>query len=269
VRHSKVYRQNVKQTGVFGEPLHTRKNISLFLRQVERRLRIYGTSRHHNREDPLDELIFILLSAQTEWYLYRETFRDLRRRFRTRAALLAAPETEIVAVIQRGGLANKKASQLKRALKKIHADTGRLSLSFLRVLSDDEVRDYLTSLAGIGNKSASCIMMYSLGRKVFPVDTHVWRVSRRLGLAPPVPKPTVSQELELEGKVPPSIRYSLHVNLVSHGQQICTTYWPKCSECTLRDICPSRDKPDEVWGKWRKPAGFWANAIRSSYKTRN
>lgn len=223
---------------------------------------LYGTSRHHNRRDPFEELIFIILSAQTEWYLYRETFKDLRRRFRTRRSLLTAPEAEIVSVIQRGGLAHKKASQLKRALEKISADTGRLSLSFLRELPDDKVREYLTSLPGIGNKSASCIMMYSLDRKVFPVDTHVWRVSRRLGVAPAVPKPTVLQELELEKKVPPSIRYSLHVNLVSHGQQICTTYWPKCSECKVSKICPSRDKPDDVWGKWRKPTGVWAKALR-------
>lgn len=240
---------------------HKQKSVSLFFRQVDRRLRIYGTSRHYNRKDPLEELIFIILSAQTEWYSYRQTFKDLRQRFRTRSSLLAAQESEIEAVIQRGGLAHKKASQLKRALEKIRADTGRLSLSFLRDLPDDDVREYLTSLAGIGNKSASCIMMYSLGRRVFPVDTHVWRVARRLGLVPPVPKPTVSQERELEGKVPPSIRYSLHVNLVSHGQQTCTTYWPKCSDCTLSNICPSRNKPDEVWGKWRQPAGVWAKAI--------
>lgn len=249
---------------MFGGTGHNRKSVSLFWRQVDRRLRSYGTSRHYNRKDPLEELIFIILSAQTEWYSYRQTFKDLRRHFRTRRSLLAASEREIETVIQRGGLAHKKASQLKRALEKISVDTGRLSLSFLRLLPDDEVRDYLTSLAGIGNKSASCIMMYSLGRKVFPVDTHVWRVSRRLGLAPPTPKPTISQELELEGKVPPSIRYSLHVNLVSHGQQTCTTYWPKCSECTLSNLCPSRDKPDLVWGRWRQPAGVWAGAIGKS-----
>lgn len=246
----------------------TQESVSRLLRKVDRRLSVYGSNRHHNRQDPLDELIFIILSAQTEWYLYRKTFRDLRRRFPTRRSLLDAPETEIVSVIRRGGLAHKKASQLKRALEKISADTGRLSLSFLHELSDDKAREYLISLPGIGNKSASCIMMYSLDRQVFPVDTHVWRIARRLGLTPKVPKPTVQQELELERKVPPSIRYSLHVNLVSHGQQICTTYWPKCSECTLNDVCPSRDKPDDVWARWRKPAGVWAKAVSSQVAER-
>lgn len=231
------------------------------LREVDKRLTVYGNNRHYNRDDALEELVFIILSAQTESYLYRRTFDDLRARFPTWESMFEASEEEIALAIRRGGLARKKASQLKRALAKIKADTGVLSLDFLRDMSDEEAMRYLTSLAGIGNKSAACIMMYSLGRQVFPVDTHVWRVSRRLGLAPPVPKPTDTQERELELKVPRDIRFSLHVNMVSHGQQTCTTYWPKCDSCVLADICPSRDKPDQVWGRWRKPRGVWAKAL--------
>lgn len=232
-----------------------------FLREVDKRLAVYGNSRHHNRDDALEELVFIILSAQTESYLYRRTFDELRERFPTWKSMFEASEEEIALAIHRGGLARKKASQLKRALSKIKADTGALSLDFLRALSDEEAMRYLTSLAGIGNKSAACIMMYSLERHVFPVDTHVWRVSRRLGLTPPVPKPTDRQERELESKVPGDIRYSLHVNMVSHGQQTCITYWPKCDSCVLADICPSRNKPDQVWGRWRKPRGVWAKAF--------
>jgi endonuclease-3 len=234
------------------------------LQEVDRRLTVYGNSRHHNRDDVLEELVFIILSAQTESYLYRRTFEDLLARFPTWESMLAATEDEIAVAIRRGGLAKKKASQLKRALEKIKADTGALSLEFLRELPNAEALRYLTSLAGIGNKSAACIMMYSLRRQVFPVDTHVWRVCRRLGLTPPVPKPTDVQERELESKVPPDIRYSLHVNMVSHGQQTCTTYWPKCDSCVLADICPSRNKPDEVWGQWRKPRGVWAKALNGA-----
>lgn len=232
-----------------------------FFREVTRRLKAYGDSRHYNRDDALEELVFIILSAQTEAYLYRQTFEDLVSRFPTWESLLEATEEEIESVIRRGGLARKKASQLKRALEKIKADTGTLSLEFLRGLPDEEAMRYLTSLAGVGNKSAACIMMYSLARQVFPVDTHVWRVCRRLGLTPPAPKPTDAQERALESKVPPDVRYSLHVNMVSHGQQTCTTYWPKCDSCVLADICPSRDKPDQVWGRWRRPSGVWAKAL--------
>lgn len=141
------------------------------------------------------------------------------------------------------------------------ADRGGLSLDFLRHLEDEEAKKYLTSLPGVGNKSATCIMMYALNREVFPVDTHVWRVCRRLGLTPAVPKPTPVQERALETKMPMDIRYSLHVNFLSHGRQTCTTYWPKCNRCVLADICESRDKPDHVWGKWRRPAGVWAKAL--------
>jgi endonuclease III len=261
VRRFNLHRQGSPEGSVAEDKRQNRKSVSSFVRQVDRQLRVYGTSSHHNRKDPFEELIFIILSAQTEWYSYIQTFKDLRQHFPTRSALAAAPESEIEAVIRRGGLAHKKAFQLKCALEKIRRDTGRLSLSFLRSLPDDQVKTYLTSLAGIGHKSALCIMMYSLGRKVFPVDTHVWRVARRLGLTPAVAKPTVSQERDLEGKVPPSIRYSLHVNLISHGRQTCTTYWPKCCNCILSNICPSRNKSDEVWATWRRPGGVWAKAI--------
>src|SRR5437588_9368361 len=122
-----------------------------FLREVDRRLTVYGNSRHYNRDDALEELVFIILSAQTESYLYRQTFEDLRERFPTWESMLEATEEDIASAIRRGGLARKKASQLKRALEKIKADTGALSLEFLRDMPDDEAKQYLTSLAGIGN----------------------------------------------------------------------------------------------------------------------
>jgi endonuclease-3 len=248
-----------------GSPLRGgAEEADAFFRDVDKRLSIYGNDRHHNRDDVLEELVFIILSAQTEYYLYRQTFEDLRRHFPTWTSLLNATEEEIASVIRRGGLARKKASQLKRALHKIKEDTGKLSLEFLRGLSDDDAKRYLVSLPGVGVKSAACIMMYSLGRQVLPVDTHVWRVSRRLGLTPPAPKPTDAQERELESKIPKEIRYSLHVNMVSHGQQTCTTYYPKCGDCVLADICPSRDKYDDVWGQWRRPRGVWAKAVRDA-----
>lgn len=234
-----------------------------FLRKVNRKLAVYGSDRHGNRRNPLEELVFIILSAQTESYLYIQTFKNLRRRFPTWNSLVTADESEIEAVIHHGGLAQKKATQLKRAMEKIRADAGKLSLRFLTTLSDEEVRTYLTTLPGIGNKSASCIMLYSLERSVFPVDTHVWRICRRLGLTPQVAKPSRSMELELEAKTPKSLRYSLHVNLVSHGRRICTTYWPKCEQCVLAEMCPSKDIPDHVWAKFRRPSGFWARAVLS------
>jgi len=239
------------------------KRLELLWRKTDRRLAVYGNNRHGNRDDPLDELIFIILSAQTESYLYRETFKALSEAFPRWERLLDAPNEEIVDLIRRGGLARKKTAQIKGALYKIMADKGNLSLDFLNTLSNAEVMRYLTTLPGVGIKSAACIMMYSLSRKVFPVDTHAWRISRRLSVTPPIAKPSDAQERDLERSIPPRLRYRLHVNLVSHGQQTCTTYWPKCNDCVLADICPSRGQPDAVWTRFRRPGGVWAKAASS------
>lgn len=233
-----------------------------FVREVDRRLQIYGKSRHGNLEDPLDELVFIILSGQTEEYSYIKTFDRLRERFPRWELLMNAPVDIIAATIKGGGLHNKKARHLKAAMEKIFTDFGRLSLEPLQDYSTDEALDYLESLPGVSVKSARCILMYAFMRTLFPVDTHVWRICRRLGITPAVPKPTSKQQRDLEEKVPSELRYSLHVNMVSHGRTTCTTYWPRCTECVLTDICPSSDSPDKVWGEWRNPSGAWAGYTR-------
>ncbi len=238
-----------------------------FLREVDIRLRAYGQVRHGNLDDPLDELVFIILSDQTEDYLYIKTYQATRKEFSSWEQMLDASPEDIASVIKYGGLQNKKAAYIKGALQKIKADFGELSLDRLAEMSDKEAMDYLESLPGISVKNARCVMMYSMGRKVFPVDTHVWRVCRRLGLTPLVPKPSPKQQAALESIIPEELRYRLHVNMVSHGRKICLTYWPKCEECVLGDLCPSYCKPDEVWGKWRGPRGAWARyAERKSRK---
>jgi endonuclease-3 len=233
-----------------------------FWKLVDRRLTVYGNPRHGNLKNPLDELVFIVLSAQTEAYLYQETFRALYAAFRPWSHLLEATEGEVAQIIRHGGLALKKTRQLKGAFRKIIADTGLLSLNFLLALPDSEALSYLKTLPGIGIKSAACIMMYSLDRQVFPVDTHAWRISRRLGQTAPVPKPTEAQARELEGSIPLGLRYRLHVNMISHGQQICTTYSPKCNDCVLSDVCQSSGKTDAVWNQWRRPSGVWAKVAQ-------
>lgn len=235
---------------------------SEFIREVERRLRQYGSRSHGNPPDPIGDLIFIILSNQTEEYAFLETYEALQRRFPTWEDILLAPIDEIAEAIKPGGLYNKKAKYIKAALQKIEKDFGTLSLDALDNLNDEAAITYLKSLPGISAKSARCILMYTKHRQVFPVDTHVWRICRRLGLTPLVPKPNEAQQRELEKEIPADLRYSLHVNMVSHGRETCTTYWPKCSNCVLNDICPSKDQPDEVWGTWRNPKGGWAN-----YKT--
>lgn len=231
---------------------------------VDARLRAYGTPGHHNKPDPLHELIFVILSAQTEEYTYLKTYDLLLKAYPDWEGLAEADLDAIQQLIRAGGLYRKKAIQVKAALAKIVSDAGRPSLDFLREGEDDGVYHYLVSLPGVAHKSAQCIMMYSLGRAVFPVDTHVWRISRRLGWAKPMPKPDVRQERELEARIPAELRYSLHVNMVAHGRAACVTYWPKCQDCVLSDLCPSYGKADLVWGDWRRPAGVWSKAVTSA-----
>jgi endonuclease III len=209
-------------------------------------------------------MVFMILAAQTEFYGYRETYHRLQDSFRTWRQVLMARESDIARAIKYGGLARKKARQIKEALRKIVTDFGSLSLNSLRKLGDGEVEDYLNSLAGIGAKSARCIMLYSLDRQVFPVDTHTWRISRRLGLTPTVAKPTERMGRKLEEIIPPDVRFTLHVNMVSHGRKVCTPFRPKCSICPLSDICPSSGQADQIWYKWSRPGGFWANEFATA-----
>lgn len=235
-----------------------------FVREVDARLRLYGSPRHDNRDNPIDELIFIILSAQTEAYSYCDTYDALARAYPQWETILETSEEELAAVIRKGGLAHKKARQIKGALTKIAADFGSLSLEALERMSDGDAEAYLTSLPGIGAKSAKCILLYSLRRHAFPVDTHVWRLCRRLGLAPAVAKPTQTLETALEVKIPTDVRYTLHVNMVSHGRAVCMTYWPRCDQCVLADLCPSAFRQDVVWGRWRRPRGAWARAVSAA-----
>ena len=234
--------------------------LSTYLRRVNRCLLPVGSNPHGNHDDPLDELVFITLSAQTESYLYLRTFEDLKSAYTPWNRLLQAPDGEVASVIRRGGLAQKKTAQLKAAFRQILTDRGRLSLDFLKRLSDEDAYEYLISLPGVGVKTAKCIMMYSLRRLVFPVDTHVWRIARRLEIAPPTPKPSDKQERELEARIPKPLRYDLHVKLVSLGKTTCHTYFPKCESCSISDLCPSSGKVDAVWSLWRQPRGVWAKA---------
>lgn len=136
---------------------------------------------HHNRKDPFEELLFILCSVQTQESSYRKTFRQLRRAFPRLSDLAAAPLREIEKPLVPGGLYRSKGRSIRAICRRIVRLYGRLSLAPLRKLSDQDAEEMLTSLPGVGLKVARCVMLYSLARKVFPVDTHCWRVCRRLG----------------------------------------------------------------------------------------
>jgi endonuclease III len=212
--------------------------------------RAYGRRRLRNRRDPLSELIFILLSAQTEEYNYLRTYRALRRRFRTWQRAQSASAEELYSEIRFGGLARKKAAQIHGLLLDLGRGGAPPSLEHLRTLPNDVAEGELVRLPGVGVKTAKCVLMYSLDREVLPVDAHVWRVASRLRGTTRSRKPTVAHQLQLESAVPPSLRYAVHVGFVQHGRTTCLAVRPRCGTCVLREFCalPKRSRFDATTG---------------------
>ena len=207
--------------------------------EIERRLRTaYGQPRHFNPTDPLDDLIFLVLSRMTQEIKYVRTYSRLRSSLSAWHAVRDASPNELEALIHEAGLARTKAAQIQEILREIEAREGGLSLDRLREMESGQVEAYLTSLPGVARKTALCVMLYALGRDVLPVDTHVWRVAQRLGLAP-AGGWSEGRGRALEATVPRELRGSLHVTMVAHGRRVCRAAVPVCKSCMLADLCPS------------------------------
>lgn len=195
---------------------------------------------HFNLADPVDELLFIICSQKTAEITYRDTFRKLRAAFPTNDSLCRASEQELVAVLKRSGLANRKAKAIRLVVSRIVQDVGSLTLDPLRVVSNSELEAYLVSLPGVGKKIARCVMLYSFDRQVFPADSHCWRIARRLGWVRPTrpDKRCSPRDMDrLQSKIPSELRFSLHVNMVSHGRMVCLARTPLCSRCIIFKYC--------------------------------
>lgn len=200
----------------------------------------YGDHSHGNKVNPLRELLFIICSVQTNEALYRSTYASLNATFPTFRQLADAREDEIASVIARGGLSRQKARTIQAILSRLISDFGSPTLSPLRALNDTECEHYLESLPGVGRKTARCVMMYSLRREVFPVDSNCWRICRRLGWVRPTrpDKSCSPRDMDrIQSGVPPNLRLSLHVNLVSHGRVCCVPGTPVCERCCIRQFC--------------------------------
>lgn len=145
------------------------------------------------------------------------------------------------ALIADAGLSNQKAPRLLEIASRLKKDFGTVSLDLLHEWDNAAAEQYLTSLPGVGLKTAKCVLMYSLSRQVLPVDTHVHRVSKRLGLLPDASNRNVHSALE--DVVEPASRYAFHVNAVAHGRELCRAIAPLCSVCPLRDSCEGVSRP--------------------------
>ncbi len=203
---------------------------------------IHGTPRLGNKQDPVDELVYIILARKTPEKAYMSAFDALKQRFKRWEDLLEVPDSIISRLIHSGGLPLKKTKSLRGALGMLRDTFGSCTLEPLREWPDDRVEEFLCALPEVSRKSAYCVMMYALGRKVFPVDAHVGRVLARIG-------PYRELGLSLDGLdhkklqavladlMPPALRYSLHVNLLTHGRKVCLTPRPLCGSCEIRNFC--------------------------------
>jgi endonuclease III len=206
----------------------------------------YGTPDLGNKDDPVDELVYIILSRRTREGAYQAAYDALKTTYASWEELVAAPAEEIERVIRFSGLGWRKAQSLKRALGVLVEQFGRCTLEPTRSWTDEETAEFLCTLPEIGPKSAACVMLCSLDRPTFPVDAHVGRVVERLGVFRQL-------GIELEGTdhkvkqrllwdaVPPSLRYALHVNALVHGRLVCVPRRPRCTRCRLSSDCSFPD----------------------------
>lgn len=200
--------------------------------------REYSTVPWRPAGDPIAELVLTLLSQNTSDSNSGRAFIRLLNEFPDWDSLLDADVKKIEGAIQPGGLAPTKAPRLQALLREVKTRVGSLDLSFLSEQPLEEARAWLRSLPGVGPKTAACVLLFSLGMPALPVDTHVHRVAKRLGLVGE--KSTAEQAHELlEPMLKPEQVYPFHIQLIKHGRRTCSAQRPKCPACPLRAGCPS------------------------------
>ncbi|MGB9299612.1 MAG: endonuclease III [Anaerolineae bacterium] len=196
----------------------------------------YGHHEWRSHHDAVSELVRTILSQNTSDVNSDRAFARLQSRFATWEQLLLAGAEEIVEAIQPGGLAWIKAPRIQKALQAILKERGELSLDFLKDMDIQEASAWLVSLEGVGPKTAACVLLFALGRPALPVDTHVLRVSRRLGLIGPRDS-AEKAHIVLGDLLPDEAVYDFHVNMVTHGRQVCRAQRPRCDACCLAPLC--------------------------------
>jgi endonuclease-3 len=209
-------------------------------RQVGRALNrleeVFGRPRLGRRYPPLDELVLTILSQNTNDRNRDRAYASLRRRYPTWKRVLAAPPSGVENAIRTGGLAHTKSRVIQAVLRHLQAERGTLGLDFLRRLPVEEARRFLSSFKGVGEKTVNCVLLFACGRPAFPVDTHIHRVSRRIGWVPSRATRARTHEA-MAMLVPESHCLSGHVNLITLGRRYCRPTSPACPVCPLRRYC--------------------------------
>jgi len=198
----------------------------------------YGQPERFERQAPIDSLIMTILSQHTSDLNTERAFASLRERFPTWDAVIDATDADVADAIRSGGLADVKAPRIRQALIDVREQTGGFDLSFLATMPVAEARRWLTTLGGVGPKTASCVLLFSLDMPAMPVDTHVHRVTKRLGLIPERASADQAHEL-LEEIIQPDETYAAHLLFIRHGRATCIARRPRCAACVLVQCCPT------------------------------
>lgn len=199
-------------------------------------LEFYGEPIWRNPLPAIDELVSTILSQNTNDVNRDKAFDALRAKFPTWEQVRDAPAEAVMDAIRVAGLANQKGPRMQQVLREITAERGSLDLSFLADWEVEEARNWLTKFNGVGPKTAAIVLCFSLGKPAFPVDTHVYRVSGRIGLRPE--KMSVEQaHPHLESLFPPETYYAAHLNIIRLGREICQARKPDCPACPIRHLC--------------------------------
>jgi endonuclease III len=197
---------------------------------------VYGVPLNDSTDNPLDELIGTILSQATTNLNSHRTFANLKASFKDWEAVRCARPEKIEAAIKLGGLAQVKSVVIKKLLNEIQTRVGKLSLSFLHTAPVEEARKFLASLSGVGPKTAACVLLFACKQPVFPMDTHIFRIARRLGLIPEKGNDTQAHRL-MEQLIPDGKHYVLHINMILHGRRVCHPRNPRCEQCCLIEHC--------------------------------
>lgn len=208
---------------------------------LQRLLDVYGAPTWRDPLPPIDELVSTILSQNTNDRNRDKAFFALKARFSTWDDVRNSPENEIVETIRIAGLANQKGPRIKAVLNEIHQERGDLDLSFLADLPLEDARSWLLKFKGVGRKTAAIVLQFSLNRPAFPVDTHIYRVSGRLGVRPEKMDVDHAHQL-MEELVDPKDYYAGHLNLIRLGRETCHAQKPACAACPVLDLCAYPNK---------------------------
>jgi endonuclease III len=213
-----------------------RPQVAVVLRRLER---VFGPVEPPEKLPVLDELIATMLSQTTTDSNSGAAFEELRRRFRVWEAVRRASVDQVADAVRIAGLANQKAPRIKAVLQRLHEERGELSLEFLHEMPLDEACEYLRRFPGVGPKTIACVLLFACRKPILPVDTHVHRVSQRLGLIGSKTN-EAKAHAELARLVPAERVLDFHIQLIRHGREVCSARNPRCTECILLDSCPTQ-----------------------------